>query len=455
MSTVPSRVLASRAESGEAIDVDALETWSLAFGKKLDTFAENVLDKRVRVQLGEGADVDKIVLLKDVFPDGATGSGVKPEWLPLLRVAAGATYLKRKSALKALCIKAPLGCLPDGTAPETAKEFVNEFVPLIWAKLKGKGRMKQLRARLHALSVGKSTKETDASGGAAKATEDTDDEDIPFVAGDSVMIKTLVLRGGAQDLKKIAWKCAKFVGCAPIVDLNPIGDNIRCVPELNKMIVLWRGNITRLKCDAIQNAANRGLNRGGGICGAIFKAAGPKLEGACKSISYEDDDGVSTTATESSETAEKVAETTTTANADKGESTDENRTRCPLGSTCVTEGFDLPAKHILHSVGPSDGKNGDALASAYTSALDESISRKFASVALCCLSTGIFGFPNERAAHIAISTVRRWLETHVLDSDKTACSIRRVVFCAFDEKDYALYAKLLPHYFPEEGTAGH
>lgn len=188
---------------------------------------------------------------------------------------------------------------------------------------------------------------------------------------------------------------------------------------LNSKISLFRGDITTLEVDAIVNAANQSLLGGGGIDGAIHDAAGMLLQAECAALGG-----------------------------------------CPTGSTKITHGYRLPAKYVLHTVGPIGG--GDALLQGcYESLLDIVANshthhhssqsddtspvneRRSAirSVALCCVSTGIFSFPRVRATHIALRVVRRWLETHHTLVD-------RVIFCVFAESDLRVYETLLQSYFP-------
>lgn len=142
--------------------------------------------------------------------------------------------------------------------------------------------------------------------------------------------------------------------------------------DLNGCISIWRGDITRLKVDAIVNAANTQLAEGGGICGAIFAAAGPKLPAACAKLGG-----------------------------------------CPTGSAKVTQGFNLPCKYILHAVGPvyesTDRENSrQLLTSCYASCLDQGTVFNMRSIAFCCISTGIYGYPKEEAAKAAFGTIRSW-----------------------------------------------
>lgn len=137
-------------------------------------------------------------------------------------------------------------------------------------------------------------------------------------------------------------------------------------------IAIWRGDITRLNVDAVVNAANAKLEQGGGICGAIFAAAGPKLTAACSKLGG-----------------------------------------CSTGSTKVTLAFNLPSKYILHTVGPIYSKpkadlSRQHLASCYRTCLDQATVFNMRSVAFCCISTGIYGYPKEDAARVAFGTIRSW-----------------------------------------------
>ena len=145
-------------------------------------------------------------------------------------------------------------------------------------------------------------------------------------------------------------------------------------------------DITTLDTDAIVNAANESLAPGGGVCGAIHRAAGPELAGACAAI---------------------------------GE--------CPTGEARITPGYGLPARFVIHAVGPvwRGGGSGEAelLASAYKSAMQVAAEHGLRSVAFPAISTGIYGYPVELAVPIAVSEVRAALEA--------GSSIDRVVFACF------------------------
>lgn len=136
-------------------------------------------------------------------------------------------------------------------------------------------------------------------------------------------------------------------------------------------IELHQGDITKLAVDAIVNAANEQLLPGGGVCGAIHRAAGPNLAEACRALGH-----------------------------------------CDTGSAVITRGFDLPAKHVIHAVGPvwHGGGQGEAelLAGAYSSALALCAKHGLKSVAFPAISTGIYGYPLDEAARVAVQTVRDW-----------------------------------------------
>jgi len=169
--------------------------------------------------------------------------------------------------------------------------------------------------------------------------------------------------------------------------------------SLNRKIILWRGDITKLAIDAIVNAANSTLLGGGGVDRAIHLAAGEELYNECYLLNG-----------------------------------------CKVGDAKITKGYKLPAKHVIHTVGPADRKESD-LISCYTKSLNLLKPNNLRSIAFCCISTGIFEYPNEDAAKVALSTTREWLEENreLVDS---------VIFCVFLEKDEEIYRSLLPRYFP-------
>jgi O-acetyl-ADP-ribose deacetylase len=163
---------------------------------------------------------------------------------------------------------------------------------------------------------------------------------------------------------------------------------------LGGQVETWRGDITRLATDAIVNAANASLLGGGGVDGAIHRAAGPGLLAECRSLGG-----------------------------------------ARPGEAKLTAGHGLPARHVIHAVGPvwTGGVSGEdeLLASCYRSALALAAERGLRSLAFPAISTGAYGFPLERATRIAVTEVRSGLDRHA--------RIVRVVLCCFSAADLAVY----------------
>ncbi|KAF9422523.1 O-acetyl-ADP-ribose deacetylase macrod1, partial [Entomortierella beljakovae] len=136
---------------------------------------------------------------------------------------------------------------------------------------------------------------------------------------------------------------------------------------LSGKISLWKGDITTLDVDAIVNAANETLLGGGGIDGAIHRAAGDRLLKECRTLGG-----------------------------------------CPTGEAKITKGYNLPARHVIHTVGPQ-GEYPGALTRCYKNSLDLVKNNNLTSVAFCCVSTGIYGYDNLKAAHVALQAVGDWL----------------------------------------------
>ena len=159
-------------------------------------------------------------------------------------------------------------------------------------------------------------------------------------------------------------------------------------------IEVHQGDITRLDVDAIVNAANERMLGGGGVDGAIHRAAGPRLLEACRRIPQVRPD-----------------------------------VRCPTGEARITPGFDLPADHVIHTVGPVWGggehDEDELLASCYRESLAIANREAFTSIAFPAISCGVYGFPPDRAATIAVREIREHLEK--------GSSLRRVVLVAFDD----------------------
>lgn len=158
------------------------------------------------------------------------------------------------------------------------------------------------------------------------------------------------------------------------------------------------GDITALDVDIIVNAANEHLLPGGGVCGAIHRAAGPELAAACRQIGH-----------------------------------------CPTGSAVMTPGFRLKARHIVHAVGPvwqgGGGGEADLLASCYRRCLELAAGIAAVGVAFPAISTGVFGYPAPEAANVAVATARASLSAGPWP--------KGVIFCCFDERSADHYRALL------------
>jgi len=163
-------------------------------------------------------------------------------------------------------------------------------------------------------------------------------------------------------------------------------------------IEIFKGDITSLKVDAIVNAANKSLLGGGGVDGAIHRAAGKELLEECRQL--------------------------------KG---------CNTGDAKITKGYSLPARHVIHTVGPvwKGGlfKEDSLLESCYRRCLEVSQEYGVESVAFPCISTGIYHFPKQKAAEIAVRTTKSVLSE--------LPSIKKVVFVCFSEDNYNIYLKLV------------
>lgn len=164
------------------------------------------------------------------------------------------------------------------------------------------------------------------------------------------------------------------------------------------LIEALHGDITRLEVDAIVNAANETLLGGGGVDGAIHRAAGPELLAECRAIGG-----------------------------------------CPTGEARITRGYRLKARYVIHTVGPvwRGGGNDEErlLAGCYRASLALAVQHGLRSIAFPAISTGVYGFPKRRAAEIAVSETRGFLA-----NDRT---LERVLFVCFDRETLALYERAL------------
>uniref|UniRef100_A0A914DCN9 Macro domain-containing protein n=1 Tax=Acrobeloides nanus TaxID=290746 RepID=A0A914DCN9_9BILA len=178
--------------------------------------------------------------------------------------------------------------------------------------------------------------------------------------------------------------------------------------SLRNKIFICRSDITKIAVDAIVNAANSSLLGGGGVDGAIHRAAGRKLLEECKEIGG-----------------------------------------CNTGDAKITHSYNISQiKAIIHTVGPNihskvTERDEKLLTNCYWNSLQLAKKNKLSSIAFPCISTGIYSYPNDSAANVAMRTVKRWLETN-----DNASKMRAIVFVIFTEVDYKIYRKTLPKVFP-------
>jgi O-acetyl-ADP-ribose deacetylase (regulator of RNase III) len=167
--------------------------------------------------------------------------------------------------------------------------------------------------------------------------------------------------------------------------------------DILEKIEIQQGDITRLDVDAIVNAANTKLLGGGGVDGAIHRAAGPKLLEECRTIGG-----------------------------------------CPTGEARITGGYNLAARHVIHTVGPVySGKPRDRqlLTGCYLNSLKLAVENNLATIAFPAISCGVYGYPIEDACKIAVDTSCVFL--------KTNASLKKIIFIQFSQQDYAVYKTYL------------
>ena len=188
-----------------------------------------------------------------------------------------------------------------------------------------------------------------------------------------------------------------------IMDKNTMDENAideKTLDDTNKMSIrVIQADITTVIVDAIVNAANRTLLGGGGVDGAIHRAAGPDLLKECRTLNG-----------------------------------------CGTGEAKITKGYDLTASHVIHTVGPvwHGGDKGEAelLRNAYSNSLKLAKENNISSMAFPAISTGIYGYPKDQAAKIAVETVREFLKDNDME----------VIFVTFGDEDEKLYRYVLNQY---------
>jgi len=166
---------------------------------------------------------------------------------------------------------------------------------------------------------------------------------------------------------------------------------------------IYKGDIRTLKVDAIVNAANSSLLGGGGVDGAIHRAAGPKLLEECRTLHG-----------------------------------------CKTGEAKITKGYNLPAKHVIHTVGPiygrENGRKNELLANCYLNSMKVAQENKIHTLAFPCISTGVYRFPKDKAAEIVIRTIKHFIK-------ENPDVFEKIIFCVFSDEDFGLYQQQIQSSF--------
>ncbi|PWN90525.1 A1pp-domain-containing protein [Acaromyces ingoldii] len=185
----------------------------------------------------------------------------------------------------------------------------------------------------------------------------------------------------------------------------PSSSSLPAYSHLSNRVALWQGDITKLEVDGIVNAANESLLGGGGVDGAIHRAAGPELVKECRTLNG-----------------------------------------CKTGDAKVTKGYKLPAKHVVHTVGPiysrsNAGTSRSKLQSAYRRSLEAATEADIKTIAFPSISTGVYGYPIEEATNVSLEVTGEYL------ADKESSQLELVVFCVFGDADKHVYEQVIPKHF--------
>ncbi|XP_037031481.1 ADP-ribose glycohydrolase MACROD1-like [Bradysia coprophila] len=239
-----------------------------------------------------------------------------------------------------------------------------------------------------------------------ESSESSDDDSMEEITNDNN--KRVFRKGNIKgSTENDASKENTSTGDSSVIATNEAvqSDDEKKKEFVNSRISVFIGDIICLEIDAIVVTASEELFEGGRVYNPVICAAGPMfLRAECGAMGA------------------------------LGEGA--------IGNAKISGGYKLPAKYIIHAVGPK-GEHPDQLRSCYKRAMDLLKEHKLETIAFSCLSTGIYGYPNESAANVALETIRNWLE-----EEEYSAKVKRVIFCLSDQHDIDIYHKLMSEYFP-------